>query len=85
MNALARHDVGQGDARGQHSHPNFTPLRLGALFFNHPKCIGSTVVSDNDARVFHEPLSPLPSARASRRNRVHVTHRPLARRTQSAC
>jgi len=25
MNALARHDVGQGDAGGQHSHPHFPP------------------------------------------------------------
>ena len=53
MNALARHDVGQGDACGQHSHPHFTILRLGALFFNHPKCIGPAVMSDDDARVSH--------------------------------
>src|SRR5262249_57322430 len=28
-----------------------TILRLGALFFKHPKCIGPTEVSDDDARV----------------------------------
>src|SRR5262245_51441252 len=30
-------------------------LRLGALFFNHPKCIGPAVLSDDDARVSHGP------------------------------
>src|SRR5215813_299069 len=55
MNALARHYVGQGDACGQHSHADFTILRLGALFFNHPKGVGPAVVSDDDARVSHGP------------------------------
>ena len=64
MNALARHYVGQGDACGQHSHPHFTILRLGALFFNHPKFIGPAVVSNDDARVSHRPLPRLPGARA---------------------
>src|SRR5437867_6121264 len=30
-------------------------LRLGALFFNHPKFIRPAVVSDNDARLSHAP------------------------------
>jgi hypothetical protein len=51
MNTLARHYVGQGDAGGQHAHSHFTMLWLGAGFFNHPKCIGSAVVSDDDARL----------------------------------
>ena len=51
MYALARHDVGQGDACGQHSHPHFTMLRLRARFFNHSQCIGSAVVRDDDARL----------------------------------
>jgi hypothetical protein len=55
MNALACHDVGQTDTRGQHLHPHFTILRLGALFINHPTCIESAVVSDDDARVSHDP------------------------------
>jgi hypothetical protein len=53
MNALARHDVGQGDARGQHSYPHFTALGLGALFFNHPKFLGPAVMTDEDARLSH--------------------------------
>ena len=53
MNALARHYVGQGDACGLHSYPHFTILRLGALFFNDAKCIGSAVVSNDDAGVPH--------------------------------
>ncbi len=56
MNALAHHDVGQGDTCGQHSHPHFTVLRFGALFFKHLKGIGPAVVSDDDARVSHGPL-----------------------------
>src|SRR5262245_13015421 len=56
MNALARHYVRQGDARGEHSHPL---LWLGTFFFNHPKRIGSTVVSDDDTRVSHGPLPAL--------------------------
>ena len=50
MNALACHDVGQGDACGEHFHAHFTILRLGPLFFSHPKFIGPAVVSDDDAR-----------------------------------
>ena len=57
MNALARHYVGQGDTSNPHFHPNFTILWLGALLFNHPKGIGPAVVSDDDARVSHEPLA----------------------------
>src|SRR6266699_4578030 len=64
MNALARHYVGQGDARGQDSHPHFTIPRLGALFFNHPKCIRSTVVSDDYASVSHGPLPPVEALEA---------------------
>jgi hypothetical protein len=58
MNALARHYVGQRDTCGQYSHPNFTILWLGALFFNHPKWIGPAVVSDDDARVSHDLFVP---------------------------
>ena len=55
MNALARRQVRQGHTGGQHSHPHFTRLRLGALFFDHPKCIGPpAVVGDDDSRVSHE-------------------------------
>src|SRR6266508_3229706 len=64
MNALAHQQVGQADTCGQHSHPHFTILWLGALFFNHPKCIGPAVVSDDDARVSHGPLPPVAGARA---------------------
>ena len=55
MNPLAHHDVGQGDPCGLHSHPNFTRLRFGALFFLDTKCIGAAVVSHDDARVYHGP------------------------------
>ena len=56
MNALARHQVGQANTRGKDSHLHFAPLRLGALFFEHLNCIGPTVVSNDDAPVFHGPL-----------------------------
>src|SRR5262245_51222906 len=59
MNAFARHYVGQGNTRGQHSHPHFAILRLGALFFNQPKCIGPAVVSDYYTRVSHGALTRL--------------------------
>ena len=54
MDALAHHDVGQGDACGQHSHPYFAMLRLRTVFFNHPKLIGPAVMTDDDSRVPHE-------------------------------
>ena len=54
MNALAGHDVGQGHACGEHLHAHLAMLRLGALFVNHPKCIGPAIVSDDDARVSHD-------------------------------
>src|SRR5215813_8571679 len=58
MNALACHDVGQGDASSQHSHPHFALLRLWALLFKHLKCIGPAVVGNDDSRVSHEALAP---------------------------
>jgi hypothetical protein len=61
MNALAREHVGQGNARRQHSYPDFTALGLGALLFNHLQCIGSTVVGDDDSRVSHESSCSLVS------------------------
>jgi hypothetical protein len=63
MNALAHHQVGQGDTCSQHSDPHFTVLWVGALFFKHLKCIGPAVVVDDDAGVFHGPLLCLPGAR----------------------
>jgi hypothetical protein len=53
MDAFARHYVGQGNTRGEHSYAHFTMFGLGPLFFNHPKCFGPAVVSDDDARVSH--------------------------------
>ena len=64
MNALAHHEVGQGNTGGLHSYPHFATVRLGALFFNHPKFLGPAVVADDDAFVLH---GPVPSAPASRR------------------
>ena len=57
MDAFARQDVRQTDPRRQHLHPHFTILRLWALFLDHLKCIGSAVVSDDDARVSHGHIS----------------------------
>src|ERR1043166_8309740 len=65
MNTLARHDVGHGHTCGLHPHPRFTGLRLGGLFFNHPKRIGPAILRDDDARVSRELLTV--------RN-VHETH-----------
>src|SRR5262249_49478832 len=53
MNALAHHEVGQGDTCSQHSHPNFTSFRFGALFFNDSKSIRPAVVSDDDSSMSH--------------------------------
>ena len=90
MNALARHHVGQGDARGQHSHPHFAIPRLGALFFHHPKRIGSAVVSDDDTRVPHGLLLPRQELELVRRNgwlngfdaRDELIERPFSLGTQ---
>jgi len=41
MKALVHHHVEQGETCRQHSHPHFISLRLGALFFNHLKRVGS--------------------------------------------
>ena len=57
MNALAHHQVGQGNICGQHSHSDFATLWLGALFLKQLKCIESSVVGDDDLRVPHEPLT----------------------------
>ena len=56
MNALAHHDVGEGNTGSQHSYPHFTMLRLGALFLNDPKFFGASVVTDDDALVLHGPV-----------------------------
>jgi len=58
VSALARNYVGQGNACGQHFHPHFTSVRLGALLFNQLKCVGPAVVSDDDSRVSHEMATP---------------------------
>ena len=57
MNALAHHQVGQGNICGQYSHSDFATLWLGALFLKQLKCIESSVVGDDDLRVPHEPLT----------------------------
>src|SRR5262249_3090526 len=67
MNSLAHHQVGQGDSRGQHSHPHFALLRLGAIFFNQPKFLGPTVVTDDDACVLHGPRHSVAAAPQSRK------------------
>lgn len=53
VDTFARQDVRQGDACGQHFHPNLTTPRFGALLLDHLKCIRSTVVSDDDTSMFH--------------------------------
>src|SRR5689334_807754 len=63
MNSFAHQEVGQADTRGQHPHPNFTALWLGAFFLEHLQRIGPTVVGYDDACVFHEPHPYWPSAR----------------------
>ena len=53
MDALARHDVGHGDARSEHPYLHFTILGLGALFLEHLECVEPAVVGNDNARVFH--------------------------------
>jgi hypothetical protein len=53
MDALARHYIGQRNAGGQNPDAHFAIPGLGAPFFDHPKRIGSAIVRDDDARVFH--------------------------------
>src|SRR4029078_1638901 len=55
MNAFAHHEVRQGNTRSLHPDSHFTTLRLGTLFFNHPKFLGPTVVADDDALMLHGP------------------------------
>src|SRR5262249_46737671 len=88
MNALTHHQIRQGDTCGLHLYANFAILRFGALFFNHPKCIGPAVVGDDDAPVFHGTSSSLAwrststphalRARASRTSPAGCDHEPLA-------
>src|SRR5215510_5744902 len=66
MNALAHHDVGQGNTRGEHSYPHFTMLWLGALFLNEQKFLGPAVVTDDDALVLHGPVPPAPASMSRR-------------------
>lgn len=64
MDAFPHHQIGQGHPCGQHSDSNFTGLRLWALFFNHLQGVGSSVVGDDNAPMFHGPLPYVPSAPA---------------------
>ena len=57
MNTFASHDVGQRDAGGQHSHPDFTTLRLRALFLYRLQCAGPSVVRDKNTGVSHGQLT----------------------------
>src|SRR5262249_18941219 len=50
-------EVRQGDARGQHAHPDLAFLRLGPFLLKHLKCLGSAVMIHDDARVLH-PCAP---------------------------
>ena len=83
MNTLARHYIRQGDARGQHSHPHFTTLRLGALFLNDVKDIGSAVVSNDDARMFHD-LVLVCADQSSYETRSRRSRQPIIRRRKPA-
>ena len=56
--SFARHDIGQGDTRGLHSHPHFAGLRLGAVFLDYAHHLGPAVASDLDARVPHGLCPP---------------------------
>ena len=59
MNPLG-HDVGQGNARGQHAHRYLAGLRLRALLFHQPKFLGTAVVINDDATVSHWTFPRLP-------------------------
>ena len=56
VDALAHHDVGQGDSCGEHLHPHFAGLRLRARLLHHPKVLGPAVVGDDNASVGHGPF-----------------------------
>ena len=81
MDALARQYVRQAHARGQHSHPHFTTLRLGARLFNHLQNIRAAVVGDDNSRVSHEIAIPPDGAGLSEKHvtmsviRFTITHR----------
>src|SRR5262249_62077197 len=88
MNALPHHQLRQGDTCALPLYATFAILRLGALFFTPPKCIGPAVVGDDDAPVFHGTSSSLAwrststphalRARASRTSPAGCDHEPLA-------
>ena len=78
VDALARHDVGHGNSRREHSDPHLPPLRLGAVFLNHPKGVGPAVVSDDDAHVFHGHRPPLGAPALVGGPSIGVDSRPLA-------
>jgi len=62
VNALAHHQIRQGNAGGQHPHPHLAAFRLRALFFSHLNGIGSAIVIDDYACVSHEPSDPKPAS-----------------------
>jgi hypothetical protein len=59
MYALVHHDVRQVDTSGQHLYSYFPGLRFGAVLFNDLKGISPTIVSHDDACVFHGVLPRL--------------------------
>src|SRR5437773_7235324 len=61
MDALARQYVRQAHAHSQHLHPDLARHWCRAFLFGDSDHLWSAVARDDDARVFHEPLAPLPS------------------------
>lgn len=51
MNAFAGHDIRQCDAGREHPHAHFPRLRLRTVFLDDLECIGSAVVSCDDAQM----------------------------------
>lgn len=59
MDALARQDVGQRDARRLDPHPHLARSRLGALLLEHLDHLGPAIPRDDDARVSHRGWATL--------------------------
>src|SRR6185437_6276692 len=68
MDALARQDVWQADARRQHLHPYLACLWVGEFFFDNGDHFRAAIASDDNSFVTHIPDPVFRSYKSARRS-----------------